>query len=159
MMIIIRSAQILFSLLFILTSANDAHRVEIECPDTLFDSYGKISCENEKARLDNFAIQLLNNSDLVGYIFVVDGPDVCAGEGQARAIRAKRCVIEYRAIPWNRVIWRNDGYGDQFMVFLQPVRRPVRISYPLMGSTTPFQKFRLLKHCQARIAQIKRIKR
>src|SRR6185436_6694632 len=73
---------------------------------TPFDQYGRINWEAEQARLDNFAIQLMNDRDSVGYIFIYDGSDLCEGEAQARAIRAKTYLVERRGVPWNRVIWR-----------------------------------------------------
>jgi hypothetical protein len=59
-----------------------------------FDEYGSICWEDEKARLDNFAIALLN--DDLGHIIVYDGKRACRGEAVARAIRAKKYLVEYR---------------------------------------------------------------
>jgi hypothetical protein len=39
-------------------------------PISAFDRYGAISWQNEKARLDNFAIQLWNEPDSIGYFLV-----------------------------------------------------------------------------------------
>src|ERR1051325_3043492 len=78
--------------------------------DSLFDQYGAIRWKDEKARLNNFAIQLQQDEKLVGYILVFDAVGGCAGEAQARAIRAKRYVVEHRGISWDRVIWRREGY-------------------------------------------------
>jgi len=68
-------------------------------PDRPFDSYGTIRWEDETARLDNFAIQLLNEEKLVGYILVYDKIGGCPGE--ATAMRAKRYITEFRHVPWN----------------------------------------------------------
>ena len=58
----------------------DAPTVRPSLPvDRLFDQYGRIKWEDEQARLDNFAIQLMNEPDLIGYIFVYDGNNICAG--------------------------------------------------------------------------------
>jgi hypothetical protein len=69
--------------------------------DRLFDEYGLIRWEDEQARLDNFAIQLSNERDSIGYIFIYDGENVCAGEARARAIRARKYVVEHRHVPWH----------------------------------------------------------
>ena len=53
-------------------------------PDSPFDQYGTISWEDEKARLDNFAIQLQNNKKCTGYILVFDKTNGCPGEATAR---------------------------------------------------------------------------
>jgi hypothetical protein len=123
---------------------------------TPFDQYGRINWEAEEARLDNFAIQLLNDPDSVGYIFIYDGNDLCDGEAQARAIRAKTYLVERRGIPWNRVIWRHDGYREQFMVALQPVSRSLAIPYPFLPSPEGLVRRHVKKLCPARIAEIRK---
>jgi hypothetical protein len=124
----------------------------------LFDQYGRIKWEDEQARLDNFAIQLMNEPDLIGYIFVYDGNDICAGEAQARAMRAKRYVVEHRGVKWNRVIWRIDGYIEEFMTYLQPVSRSIPVSYPFLAEITRSPRRHVTGHCQGRIAEIKKTK-
>src|SRR5687768_15744126 len=55
-------------------------------PDVFWlDKYGNILWEDEKARLDNFAIQLMNDPNLIGYLYVQAGRLSCRGEAQARA--------------------------------------------------------------------------
>ena len=51
-----------------------------------FDEYGNIRFNDEKARLDNFAIQLQNEPTSQGYII---GYGSCDAEGSTRANRAK----------------------------------------------------------------------
>jgi hypothetical protein len=75
-------------------------------PDSPFDQYGTISWEDEQARLDNFAIQLQHWEKLIGNILVVETVGGCPGEAQARAIRAKRYLVEHRGVANNRLIWK-----------------------------------------------------
>jgi hypothetical protein len=82
------------------------------------DRYGDISWEDEKARLDNFAIQLMNQPNQIGYIYVQAGLLSCRGEAQARAVRAKDYMTNVRGAPWDRIIWRDIGYRDIFEVSL-----------------------------------------
>jgi hypothetical protein len=123
--------------------------------DRLFDQYGLIRWNDEKARLDNFAIQITNDPDLIGYIFVSDGENVCAGEAQARVVRAKKYVVEHRGVPWNRVIWKHDGYTGEFRITLQPVSRTIQIPYPFMGIVEEKPEKHLTKGCRSRIERIK----
>jgi len=96
---------IVLSLAFPLGSAGHA------LPTRPFDEYGRICWEDEKARLDNFAIQLLNaNPTTLGHIIVYDGQRACRGEAVARAMRAKKYLVEYRGVPADRVVWRWGGY-------------------------------------------------
>ncbi len=126
--------------------------------DRLFDQYSNIRWEDEKARLDNFAIQLQNDPDVVGYIFVNDGKAMCAGEAQARAVRAKRYVVEHRGVPWSRVIWRLDGYTGEFMITLQPVVRSVPVNYPFLGYERRSPELYRTKNCRLQLATIRRSK-
>lgn len=90
------------------------------------DRYGYISWEDEKARLDNFAIQLMNEPNQVGYIIVNVGLVSCKGEAQSRAARAKRYMVHVRGVPENRIIWRDIGYRESFEVslWLVPLGKP-----------------------------------
>ena len=86
-------------------------------PDVFWLSkYGNISWEDEKAHLDNFAIQLMNEPNLIGYYYVMVGKKSCRGEAQARAVRAKTYMTKIRGADWSRIIWRDIGYGDDFQV-------------------------------------------
>ena len=60
---------------------------------TPFDEFGNICWEDEKARLDNFAIQLQQDPALVGYIVVCAGRVSCANEARVRGERKKRWVV------------------------------------------------------------------
>ncbi len=87
------------------------------CPDVFWlDRYGNISWEDEKARLDNFAIRLMNEPNLIGYFYVRAGKQSCRGEAQARAVRAKNYMVKVRHSDWSRIIWRDIGFGDGFEV-------------------------------------------
>ena len=158
-----RVAKLIIAVLFMTVAfVSEAPRAEslhnYATPDRLFDEYGLIRWEDEQARLDNFAIQVTNESDSIGYIFVYDGENVCAGEAQARAVRAKNYIVEHRGVPWNRVIWRHDGYAGEFRIVLQPASRSIPIPYPFMGPFKNALTRHVTKNCKARIAQIKRSK-
>ena len=86
-------------------------------PDVFWlEKYGRISWEDEKIRLDNFAIQLMSDPNLVGYYYVRVGSESCRGEAQARAVRAKDYMTKVRHADWSRIIWRDIGYGNEFEV-------------------------------------------
>jgi len=121
----------------------------------LFEQYGKIDWADERARLDNFAIQLMNDERLIGYIIVFDAKGGCPGEAQARAIRAKKYLMEVRAVPWNRVIWRRDGYLDGVSTILQPVVRNVNLPYPLLSATKEGPDGPESKACRVKVGRIR----
>src|SRR4026207_1754100 len=94
----------------------------VECrlsPDSPFDIYGNICFEDEKAHLDNFAITLEEDPNLIGYIVVYAGNESCAGEAQYRANRAKQWVLR-RGIAAQRIIVKDGGYRTDVTTQLQP---------------------------------------
>lgn len=118
-------------LCFILVSANAPYaRNSFPTVDVFWlDRYGNISWEDEKARLDNFAIHILEEPDYVGYIFVNAGRRACKGEAQARAVRAKKYMVEVRGVPADRIVWRDLGYRDEAEVVFYLFKRNAPIPY------------------------------
>jgi hypothetical protein len=71
--------------------------------DTMFDSYGYVSPEEEKRHLDGFAQALLRDGKAEGYIFGYAGRTAYEAEGKARAERAKKYVVEKYGVKPERV--------------------------------------------------------
>jgi hypothetical protein len=71
-----------------------------------FDEYGNIRFNDEKARLDNYAIQLQNEPGSTGTIIAYGS---CAGEAQARADRAKDYLVNTRGIEAGRITTVDGG--------------------------------------------------
>jgi hypothetical protein len=83
-----------------------------------FDEYGNIAFNDEKARLDNFAIQLQNEPGSQGYIIGYGGRRGRAGEGLARADRAKDYVVNTRGIEAGRIVTVDGGHREDLTVEL-----------------------------------------
>ncbi|HWS98980.1 MAG TPA: hypothetical protein VN256_01830 [Pyrinomonadaceae bacterium] len=86
--------------------------------DTRYDEYGDICWEDEKARLDNFAVALQQDAKLVGHITVYAGRISCEGEAKFRGERAKGWVVGKRGIPADRVLVHDAGYREGAMTTL-----------------------------------------
>lgn len=84
----------------------------------LFDQYGNIAFNDEKARLDNFAIQLQNEPGSQGYIIAYAGRRARTGEAQARADRAKDYLVNTRGIDPGRIVTVDGGYREDLTVEL-----------------------------------------
>jgi len=84
-------------------------------PATKFDEYGNIRFNDEKARLDNYAIQLQNQPGAQGYIIAYGS---CAGEAQARADRAKDYLVNTRGIDAGRLVTVDGGCMPELKVEL-----------------------------------------
>jgi hypothetical protein len=67
---------------------------------SIFDQYNDLRFNDEKARLDNFAIQLQQQPDATGY-YAIWGS--CDGEGQKRADRAVAYLVNTRGIDASRI--------------------------------------------------------
>jgi hypothetical protein len=81
----------------------------------LFDEYGNIRFNDEKARLDNYAIQLQNEPTAQGYIIAYGS---CDGEGQTRGNRAKDYLVNTRGIDAGRLVVVDGGCMPELKVQL-----------------------------------------
>jgi hypothetical protein len=83
-----------------------------------FDEYGDIRFNDEKARLDNYAIQLQNEPGSTGYIVVYGARTGPAGQAQARADRAKEYLVNTRGIDAARITTIDGGCREELTVEL-----------------------------------------
>jgi hypothetical protein len=82
------------------------------------DEYGDIKFEDEKARLDNFAIQLSNEPLSIGYILMSAGQTTFENETTERLERARSYLVNVRAIDRNRVVTIDCGFTSDLMIKL-----------------------------------------
>jgi hypothetical protein len=80
---------------------------------TLVDYYPPIQMNDEKARLDNFAIQLQNDPNAKGYVVVYGGAKAKPGEKQKRIRRAYDYLVNTRGISADRLVTMEGGMRDQ----------------------------------------------
>lgn len=76
---------------------------------TMFDEIGEIQRDDEKARLDVFAIELQNSPGAQGYIIGYGGRNKRFGTGQQRAQRARDYVVTTRGIDASRIVIVDGG--------------------------------------------------
>ena len=133
---------------FILVTVLLAAHVQAASPISKFDEFGDINCEDEYARLDNFAIHLQNEPSAQGYIIFYTGrrfrgrlPRV--GEAAARSGRLKPYLVNRRGIPDERVVVINGGYQESFQIELWIV--PFGSSPPEPSSTVPASEIKFRK--------------
>jgi hypothetical protein len=82
------------------------------------DEYGNIRFNDEKARLDNFAIELQNDPTAQGYLICYGGRRGRAGEAQRRCDRAKDYLVTTRQIAADRIVTVDGGYKEELSVEL-----------------------------------------
>jgi hypothetical protein len=83
-----------------------------------FDEYGDLKYADEKARLDNFAIAILNFNNSVGHIVAYAGKKTYVNEASDRLARAKDYLVKVRRIQPNRIVTIDGGYGGDFRMSL-----------------------------------------
>jgi hypothetical protein len=99
-------------------------------PARKFDEYGNIRFNDEKARLDNYAIQLQNEPGSQGTIIVYGS---CVGEGQQRGERAKDYLVNTRGIEAGRITVVDGGCRSELTVQLWVV--PQGAAAPTVDTT------------------------
>ena len=109
-----------------------------------FDEYGNIRFSDEKARLDNFAIQLLNEEGSVGYIIAYGGQKAVVAEAQLRANRARDYLINVREINPERVKAIDGGHRQDLTVELHI--RPPGAPPPALAPTVDPKQVEIIYH-------------
>ena len=117
-------------------------------PISKFDEFEDVNCEDEMARLDNFAIQLQNQPSARGLIIFYGGRRFRGrlpkrGEAAARAARMKPYLVQRRGIPTDRVIVIDGGYAEEWHGTLWVV--PPGTSMPTPRPTIPAGEIRFRK--------------
>ena len=84
----------------------------------IFDSYGELSRAQEKQRLDNFVIALMDKEGRVGYIIGYGGKRAPIREAMERAQRARNYLIKARKFPRGRLKAINGGRREESSVEL-----------------------------------------
>jgi hypothetical protein len=82
------------------------------------DEYGNIKFNDEKARLDNYAIELQNDPTAQGYLVCYGGRTGRTGEAQRRCDRAKNYLVSTRGIDASRIVTVDGGYREELTVEL-----------------------------------------
>ena len=115
-------AMILNSLMLLVFIASAAGSPGSE-PTRPFDEFGDVNCENEMARLDNFAILLQSEPKFRGAIIffagnMAGGKLPKRGEAEARVERIRSYLIKRRGIPQANLVVLNGGFSTSFHVVL-----------------------------------------
>ena len=95
----------------------------INYPPRKFDEYYDISRNDEKARLDNFAIQLQSEPDSQGYVIVYPSRRAKPNEAEARKQRILNYLFNSRGIDSHRVSTTSGGQREGWLIELWIVPR------------------------------------
>lgn len=109
-----------------------------------FDQYGDIKFDDEKARLDNFAVQLMNVPLSSGYILMSAGQETFEKEAAERLARAKSYLVDVREIDKNRIVTVDCGFSQELTIHLYSVPPGVTLP-PCSNSEVPFSEVKFTK--------------
>ncbi len=113
-----------------------------------FDEFGDINCEDEMARLDNFAVSLQNAPANKGVIVFYGGRRFRGrlpkpGEAAARTARLNSYLTQRRGIPREQVIVIDGGYREEWMTELWIV--PSAATLPSLTPSVPADQIKFRK--------------
>jgi hypothetical protein len=104
-------------LLMPLSAAQDPSKPpEIVDPSGRFDEWTSLPFRDEKARLDNLAIQWQQSPSLVIHIAIYAGKKSCPGEAEARWSRIRDWLVRERGVPTEKITWVDGGYREEATV-------------------------------------------
>lgn len=92
-----------------------------------FDEFPSLSFDDDKARLDNLAIELQNTPGAVGYVVVYRGRASRPGEVDRLGARAKNYLVAARGIDASRVVVIGGGPADVNYLELWVVPRGAQV--------------------------------
>ena len=82
------------------------------------DEFGEIQRDDEKARLDNFAIALQNEPGAQGYIITYAGRRSRPGYTQRHGAFARDYLVNTRGIDASRIVTLDGGYRESVAIEL-----------------------------------------
>jgi len=132
--------KILFPILILVLTSLEVSSIPPRKEAMMFDHFENINCEEEKARLDNFANQLRDHPDSVGYIVFYGGLRYGGSdrttlprrnEGEARVARLKPYIVNgWPDFDPKRIIVVNGGYRKTWQVELWVVPNGANVPMP-----------------------------
>ena len=97
-----------------------------------FDECNNCTFDDQKARLDNLAVELQNDPTMIGYIIAYGGRTSPIGQVEMLMTRARNYLTNERAIDGSRLVIVNGGFreGDSVELWLVPRGAPTPRATP-----------------------------
>jgi len=92
-------------------------------PPREFDVCCSCSYDDQKARLDNLAIELTNDPSTTTYVIAYGGRTSRAGQADRLQARAKEYLVQKRGVDQARIVTLNGGFREEDCVELWVVPR------------------------------------
>jgi hypothetical protein len=114
-----------------------------------FDEYSKVSPDDERARLDNFAVELQSNQDFKGYVIAYAGKRAKIAEAQTHAQQIKDYLVVKRKVDSDRIVVMDGGYREKPAVELYVL--PSTLAAPTSSPTVPKNEVEIIKKVNPKI--------
>lgn len=115
-----KSSRIIVFLIFVFViSFSKASLIRSSAADEL-ESYSNLSWKEERHRLDNFAVFLLNNPEMKGYVAFCVGRDDSIKKRQSHINRVKKYLTKFRKVDENQIIFMDIGKCNESLTILTP---------------------------------------
>jgi hypothetical protein len=106
-----------------------------------YDEFSSKTFDDDKAHLDNFAIELQNNPDAQGYIIVYQGTakaDMTRKNADKLAQKSQTYLVQNRGVPPQRVVPTNGGFRERttFEFWIIPPGANTPAATPTMQNPT-----------------------
>jgi len=115
----------------------------VPAPTRKLDEYGNIRWDDEKARLDNLAIELQSDPTARGYLICYGGRVGREGDARRRCTRAKGYVSGHRHVPAEQVVTMDGGFREELIVEVWVV--PQGVTPPQPSPTVDAADVRFIK--------------
>lgn len=76
-----------------------------------FVEFTYTSFAEAQPNLDNLAIELRSQPEMIAYIYVYAGKRACVDEAQTQGKLLKRYLVESHGLAAKRVVWKDGGIG------------------------------------------------
>ena len=102
-----------------------------------FDEFPSIAYDDDKARFDNFAIQLQQEPESQGYIIVYSGRRSRAGQAERLTERARSYLVQTRGVDAGRLTIINGGFkdADTYELWVCPQGAPTPQANPTVSAS------------------------
>ncbi|HEV7893465.1 MAG TPA: hypothetical protein VGP08_22820 [Pyrinomonadaceae bacterium] len=126
-----------------------------------YDEYGDISFEHEQALLDVYAVALMNDPTMKGYVVCYGGRKGRRGAATARCERAKSYLVNRRGFNPDRIIPLDGGFREDLTVVLwmmppdmKPPLDPTVAPGEVQFTDAPKRRKARKAHTRRRIARV-----
>lgn len=113
-----------------------------------FVEFAYTSFAEAQPNLDNLAIEMQSQPELIAYIYVYAGKRACADEAQTQGKLLQRYLVESYGLAAERVVWKDGGHREQAAVELWAW--PRKAGEPTATPDPAIKEVEVIEGCEAK---------